>query len=105
LPALSQVFPLSLHDALPISSLPWPPRGRVVGARAVAEVLEARAVGVHHVDLRVAVTGAHKGDLRAVGRPDGAEVAARVGELCDARAVGIHHADVAVRETVKTTTN
>src|SRR5438876_10773646 len=51
--ATTEIYTLSLHDALPI-------------------------FGVHHVDLTVAVAVGVEGELRAVGRPNGAAVKGRV---------------------------
>ena len=40
-----------------------------IGFRLVGEVDDAGAVGIHDVDLTVAVSGGCESNLRAVGRP------------------------------------
>src|SRR5438105_15366575 len=77
---------------------PWPPGGGEVDRRVVGEVAECRAVGVHHVDFRVAVAVALEDDLGAVGRPDGGAVVIGrvVGDLAKARAGRLDHVDLVV---------
>ena len=40
-----------------------------IGFRLVGEVDDAGAVGIHDVDLTVAVSGGCESNIRAVGRP------------------------------------
>ena len=71
------------------------PVGRLVARRVVGQPPRVRAVGVHDVDLLLAVARAREGDLRAVGRQLRALVeAGRVGQPAHVRAVGAHHVDV-----------
>src|SRR5437660_3704610 len=76
---------------------PWPPGGGEVDRRVVGEVAQARTVGVHDVDLHIAVALALERDPRAVRRPAGPIVRGRsVGEVRNARAVGVHDVDLLV---------
>src|SRR5881396_3543566 len=75
------------------------PGWRVVVRRVVREVLHARPVGIHDVDVTAQrrADAATEGDLRAVRRPGRPSVIRRiVCEVRDGRAVGVHHVDLTV---------
>jgi len=58
----------------------------------------ARPIGVHHVDLGVAVPVRGEGDLTATRRPGGTKevAAAMVGEVSVTQPIGVHHVDFGV---------
>ena len=61
-------FPPPLRHEKKVSAI-RAPRREVVPLRIAADVFDAGTVGVHDVDLVVAVTHAREGDAFAVGRP------------------------------------
>ena len=61
-------------------------QGLILFAR---EVSLARAVSVHHVDLKVAVPRGHEGDVKAVGGPVGTRGGV-VGKACWISSVGVY---------------
>src|SRR5439155_27098154 len=71
-----------------------------VAAGIVGEPDDARPVGVHYVDLRMAVARADEGQPCAVGGPCWGVVVMRIPELADARAIAAHQADLFVVVTI-----
>src|SRR3990170_7314988 len=80
------------------------PHGVFVDARIIGKAHLAGAVGVHHVDLRVAVAGGGEGDAGAVRRPIRVAVVrgGSLGQVLEPGAVRIDRVDlekaVAVRD-------
>src|SRR5439155_16242404 len=80
------------HDA----SVARPGRKTVTG-RVVGQTGLVAAIGVHRVDLVVAVAVAHEDDRIAIGRPGGFPVGGGVVRNVDlAAAVGVHGVDLDV---------
>ena len=69
----------------------------LTGRAYTRQLRDGRPVGVHHVDLGVAVAVARERDLGAVGRPGRFGVRGRViREPHRVRAVGVHHVEFGV---------
>ena len=69
----------------------------LTGRAYTRQLRDGRPVGVHHVDLGVAVAVARERDLGPIRGPGRTEVSGRsVGEPHRVRAVGLHHVDLGV---------
>ena len=65
--------------------------------RRIRQTSRITAVGIHHVNLPVAIALRRKRDLRAIGRPGGPEVGGTVlRQSLGVRAVGVDHVDFRV---------
>src|SRR3989442_9297153 len=87
-----------IHDRDPIRGDPGAvgrPRRVAVPSRAVGEVREAGAVGVHYPDVNARAPG-DEDDLGTVRRPGGLDAGAGIagGEADRTRAVGVHDVDL-----------
>src|SRR5438034_1305116 len=106
-PALVLLVKLPQHTAsgtslaallLPAGPPAWPP----VEGRLIRDPRLVLSVGVHHIDLEVAVAIRDEGDLRSVRRPIGVGIpGGGVGELGLPAPVGVHHIDLVVAVAVR----
>ena len=78
----------------------WGPRGLLVECGNVGESHRIAAIGVHHVDLGIAISVGGKGNLAAIWGPRGILVdeSGIIGEpgRRTATSVGIHHVDLGI---------